>query len=230
MTYRAVATDYDGTLAHAGTVDDDTVESLRQARAAGLRLILVTGRELTSLFNTFDNADLFDRIVAENGAVVHNPAAASVDTLGEAPPPALIDTLQRANVPISVGRSIVATVAPYEAAMRETIAALGLRWHVILNKDAVMALPSDVNKATGLRVALSELAIGTDETIGIGDAENDEIFLRICGLSIAVSNALPSVKASADLVTDGARGAGVRETLERLMNGAGFPTRGGREG
>ena len=39
----------------------------------------------------------------------------------------------------------------------------------------------------------------------------------MCGCSVAVANALDSVKAEADLVTSGARGDGVRELIEHLL-------------
>ena len=91
---------------------------------------------------------------------------------------------------------------------------LGLEWHVIFNKGSVMALPSEVTKARGLQPALDSLGLTTLETIGVGDAENDQVFLRLCGLAVAVDNALPTVKELADIVTAGARGAGVTELIE----------------
>ena len=80
MKYLALATDYDGTIACDGTVDDDTAFALQGARSAGLSLILVTGRELADLFNTFPHARLFDRIVAENGAVLYEIACRADDS------------------------------------------------------------------------------------------------------------------------------------------------------
>ena len=85
MRYRALATDYDGTLAHDGRVDDVTVNALHRVREAGLPLIMVTGRELTDLFNTFEHVEALDRIVAENGAVLYNPATKDIDVLAPAP-------------------------------------------------------------------------------------------------------------------------------------------------
>ena len=41
---------------------------------------------------------------------------------------------------------------------------LGLEWHVIFNKGSVMALPSGVNKATGLAPALAELGVTAADT------------------------------------------------------------------
>ena len=41
-----------------------------------------------------------------------------------------------------------------------------------------MALPAEVTKATGLSAALDVLGIPSVETIGVGDAENDQAFLN----------------------------------------------------
>jgi hydroxymethylpyrimidine pyrophosphatase-like HAD family hydrolase len=219
MRYKALATDYDGTIAHDGIVDEPTLDALRRLRAGGWNVVLVTGRELTSLFNTFAHADLFDRIVAENGAVLYQPATTAVQILASPPPPALVQALERAQVPLVVGHSIVATVTPYEHEVLRVIHELGLEWHVIFNKEAAMALPSDVTKASGLAAALRGLNVTPDQTVAVGDAENDHAFLRFCGLSVAVDNALDEVKALVDLTTRGADGAGVRELIDRLLSG-----------
>ena len=219
MNVDALATDYDGTIAHDGVVDASTIEALGRAREAGLRLIMVTGRELSDLFNTFEHSSLFDRIVAENGAVLFHPAAGTLEVISHAPPPALLERLERDKVPISVGHSIVATVEPYEHQVLSAIHDLELEWHVIFNKGSVMALPADVTKATGLAPALEALGLTHRRTIGVGDAENDQAFLRSCGLAVAVANALPSVKEIAHIVTAGAQGAGVTELIDRLLAG-----------
>ena len=218
MNFDALATDYDGTIATDGRVDEATVAALSRARDAGLRLVMVTGRELPSLFRTFDRIDLFDRVVAENGAVLYEPRSESIEVLGQAPPPALLDALTSRGVPISVGHCIVATVEPFEHHVLGAIRDLALEWHVIFIKSSVMALPADITKATGLAPALAALGVAPARTIGVGDAENDQAFLRFCGLSVAVANALASVKELADLVTSGARGAGVQELIDGLLS------------
>jgi hydroxymethylpyrimidine pyrophosphatase-like HAD family hydrolase len=162
---------------------------------------------------------MFDRIVAENGAVLYDPATKTSEQLGPAPPPELIETLTKHRVPISVGHSIVATVEPHEHVVLAAIRDLGLEWHVIFNKGAVMALPSEVTKATGLGPALAAIGVDAAETVGVGDAENDQAFLRVCGLAAAVANALDSVKSMAHAVTAGARGAGVTELIDRVLAG-----------
>ena len=46
MHYLALASDYDGTLATDGRVDNATIAALERLRDSGRRLLLVTGREL----------------------------------------------------------------------------------------------------------------------------------------------------------------------------------------
>ena len=220
MTYRALATDYDGTLAHDGSVDPPTIEALRRARANGLRLIMVTGRMLDDLLTIFPETAMFDRVVAENGAVLYHPETRASVTIAPPPPRALLEALSREGVPISVGRSIIATVEPFDHPLFTAIHELGLEWHVIFNKGSVMALPADVTKASGLAPALEALDITAAETIGVGDAENDHALLRMCGLAVAVENALPSLKECADFVTSLSHGSGVTELIDLYLSGA----------
>lgn len=218
MRYYALATDYDGTLAHHGRVDDATLAALERLRDSGRRLIMVTGRQLEDLMAVFPQYALFDRIVAENGGLLYCPASRQEKALGEAPPPALIAQLKERGVePVAVGRVIVATWTPHEKAVLDAIRDLGLEWHVIFNKGAVMVLPSGVNKATGLEAALDDLGLSVHNVVGVGDAENDHAFLKTCECAVAVENALPALKARADLVTREARGEGVSELIEMVL-------------
>ena len=219
MTYRALATDFDGTIAHDGQVPPSTLDALGRLAAAGYKLLLVTGREAEDLFAIFPHGKLFDLMVLENGAMLHNPHTGQTRLLAEGPPPAMLEALKRRHVPFSAGRSIVATVEPFETAVLEVIRDLGLEWHVIFNKGSVMALPSSINKAAGLTAALEELGLAPLEVVGVGDAENDHAFLQMCGLSVAVANALPALKETAQWTTQGARGAGVEELIARLLAG-----------
>lgn len=217
MHYLALATDYDGTIAHDGIVDEPTLSALRWLKESGRKLVLVSGRELEDLLTVFDHIDLFDRAVLENGALLYTPATKETRQIAPSPPQQLVDELRSRGVPLSVGRSILATVVPHEHAVLSAIHELGVEWHVIFNKGSVMMLPSGITKATGLAPALEELHIPADRVVGVGDAENDHAFMRLCGLSVAVANALSAVKEAADLVTTGARGAGVAELIDKMM-------------
>src|SRR5262245_23072797 len=198
-------------------VDEQTVAALKEFKETGRRLILVSGRELPDLKRVFPQLGIFDRVVAENGALVYDPASEQERPLASAPPALFIEKLRERNVePLSVGRSIVATWEPHEAVVLEVIRDLGLELNIIFNKGAVMVLPPGINKAAGLEATLAELELSSHNVIGVGDAENDHAFLQSCGCAAAVANALPMVKASADVVLNGAHGAGVIELLDKV--------------
>jgi len=210
MRYHILACDFDGTIARDGHVDKPTLAALERLLATGRKLILVTGRELDELLETFPETHLFERVVAENGALLYRPATKEEKLLAERPPPEFVAALQRRNVaPLSTGRVIVATWKPHETAVLEVIRDQGLDLQVIFNKEAVMALPTSVNKASGLSAALLELGFSPHETVAVGDAENDHSFLAQCECSVAVQNAVPALKERADLVTQGDHGPGV---------------------
>jgi HAD superfamily hydrolase (TIGR01484 family) len=218
MRYVALATDYDGTIAHHGHVDAVTIAALQRLRESGRKLLLVTGRELSDLLRVFPEAGIFDLIVAENGAFLLYPLSREVRMLASPPPQSFPQLLRQRGVnQLSVGRVIVATQEQYETVVRQTIAELGLDLQIILNKGSVMVLPYGVDKASGLRAALDELALPLDAVVGVGDAENDYAFLEICGCSVAVANALQSVKDRSTFTTASGHGTGVCELIEQLV-------------
>ena len=219
MRVQALATDYDGTLAWHSTVEYSTCAALQKLKDSGRKLILVTGRELHELFGIFSSARMFDRIVAENGGVLYEPATDRSVVLGPEPPEHFVNCLRQRGVhPLSVGHSIVATQETYCGVIQDAINELELEWQIILNKGALMVLPRSVDKASGLRAALNELGLNVAEVVGVGDAENDHAFLNICGWSVAVANALDSLKGRADIVTRESRGAGVEELIASIID------------
>jgi len=220
MSFRAVALDYDGTLAWHGEVDEPTLEALVRAKNAGLKLIMVTGREVPELVDVFPGHVVFDLIVGENGALLYEPRQRSYELLAPKPPDRFYAMLAARGVkPISQGRVVVATWEPHQHTVLRTIHDLGLELDIIFNKGAVMVLPSGVNKATGLQAAAQRLKLDPAEIAGAGDAENDHSFARACGFFAAVQNAIPSLKERADWVTPSDHGAGVAELIERMICG-----------
>lgn len=218
MHFLALATDYDGTLATDGQVDETTLAALQRLRESGRKLLLVSGRRLEDLCTVFPQVDLFDCVVVENGALLYNPTTKTEQVLGDRPPEALMQVLQLQNVqPLEVGRVIVSTWEAHQRTVLQAIRDLGLALQIILNKGAVMILPTGVNKASGLRAALTQLGLSPDHVVAVGDAENDDAMLHLCGFSVAVANALPTIQESVDWVTQGSRGTGVVELINCLI-------------
>ncbi|UFN49707.1 HAD-IIB family hydrolase [Roseomonas sp. OT10] len=219
MHYVALATDYDGTIAHHGAVDAPTLEALERLRAGARKLILVTGRELPDLLRVMPDLSVFDLVVAENGALLYHPETREERPLAEPPPERFAERLRELGVePLSVGRVIVATWEPNETAVLQAIRELGLELQITFNKGAVMVLPGGVTKASGLRAALEALELSPLNCVAVGDAENDMAMLDSVGLPVAVANALPSLRERVALVTRGERGEGVAELVDRLLD------------
>ena len=218
MHYFALACDFDQTLADMGIVAPSTLGALERLLASGRKLVLVTGRQLDDLRRIFPPISLFERVVAENGAVLFRPSTGETKLLAEPPPQVFVDALRQRGVsPFSAGSVIVDSRQPEDAKILAVIRELGLELQVIYNKGAVMVLPSGVNKGTGLLAALSEMCISHHNAVAIGDAENDHALLSVCECGIAVSNAIHTLKERADVTTSASNGKGVEEIIERLL-------------
>ena len=232
VRYHALACDYDGTLATHGVVDQETLDALDRLRSSGRKVILVftdgddtesrmrlgTVLDRARAEQVFAHLSCFERVVAENGALLYRPATGEEVLLAEPPPEEFIAALREKKVrPLSVGRVIVATWEPFHTTAREAIRNLDLELQVVFNKGAVMVLPFGVDKAVGLKAALAELDLTLHQTVGVGDAENDEVMLSACRCSAAVANALQRTKDMADIVTQGGHGAGVAELIDRII-------------
>jgi hydroxymethylpyrimidine pyrophosphatase-like HAD family hydrolase len=224
LSFLAIATDYDETLACGSRADVNALNALQRWRTTGGRLVLVTGRLLEDLRRVFSNCEMFDYVVAENGAVLYRPATEEEKLLGGPPPVNFLARLRQKHVePLFAGRCIVATEDPHESAVREAIVELQLDWHVVRNRESLMAMPKGVDKGSGLRVALGELGLEAKDVFGIGDAENDVALFKHCGSSAAVANAGPEIKRHATFVTRGACGAGVAEVVHLLLSQESWP-------
>ena len=71
-----------------------------------------------------------------------------------------------------------------------------------------------INKAYGLKEALTVLKVEPNQVVAIGDSETDVPMYDICGCSIALAHADDSVKAQADHVVAGREGAGLIEAID----------------
>lgn len=220
VRFLALAADYDGTLATHGRVDSVVIPALRRLRDSGRKLLLVTGRQLPDLKEVFPEVALFDRVVAENGALLFRPSSGGEVLLCDPPDPALIAALRARGIPFSTGQAIIASDDAHHAEIAAAIHQLDLAAgvHIALNKGSLMVLPAGVDKSTGLKAALEELAIAPSNVVAVGDAENDATLLAACGCAAAVANALPQIKRNADLVTACGHGAGVVEVIDQLLD------------
>ena len=76
---------------------------------------------------------------------------------------------------------------------------------------------ADVNKGVALHVLAEILSINPDETMAIGDTENDLAIIKAAGIGVAMGNATPAVKEQADYVTDDNESDGVATAMEHFI-------------
>jgi phosphoglycolate phosphatase len=71
-----------------------------------------------------------------------------------------------------------------------------------------------VDKALGLKEALTLLKADPKQVVAIGDSETDVPMYDICGFSIALDHAEERVKSKADHVVSGREGSGLAEAID----------------
>jgi hydroxymethylpyrimidine pyrophosphatase-like HAD family hydrolase len=197
-----LALDYDGTIAREGRVEALVVDAIREAQGRGIVVLLVTGRILADLRRVLPEHELFDAIVAENGAVLAFPNAPR-RLLTHPPSQILLDELRAREVAVTFGDCIMQADAGAAPTILEAIRKLELPLVLHFNHSRVMVLPQGVNKATGLREALNTLRLSLHNCIAIGDAENDCAMLEACEIGVAVSWGSKALQRIADEVLPG---------------------------
>ena len=213
MFLKALACDYDGTLASEDRIPPSVREALEQARKAGLRLVLVTGRTFFELTRVCDCLELFDAVVAENGAVLYYPGSAMIRDQGPPVPVRLLAELDRRGIYYQVGRVIVGTARADERALKEALAAAGVTGDLIYNRAALMLLPAGVSKGSGVQQALRVLGLSSHDVLALGDAENDLPLFDACGFSGCPGDSLPGVRERVDWVFPGVHGSGIAAAI-----------------
>ena len=78
---------------------------------------------------------------------------------------------------------------------------------------------ASTSKANGLRVLSDITGVPLSETMSFGDSPNDCAMLEESGFGVAVDNALPVVKESADFVTLSSEEEGVAYAIRKLLFG-----------
>ncbi len=74
-----------------------------------------------------------------------------------------------------------------------------------------------VSKALGLQKLAEALGISMEETVGIGDGDNDRAVLEAVGLSVAMGNADPGLRDLCTLVTDDNDHNGVGKAIRKIL-------------
>ena len=77
--------------------------------------------------------------------------------------------------------------------------------------------PEGCSKAKAMRITAEKLGIPPKRTIAVGDSVNDADMLAAAGIAVAMGNAVPQLKDSADFVTLDCEQDGVAYAIEQLL-------------
>ena len=108
-------------------------------------------------------------------------------------------------------------LADVDHACEQALQEQGLPLVVHASLSTVGIWLKDSDKGAGLEWLAAETGIPLQQMAGVGDAEADLRFLRLCGFSAAPANAEESVKAGVDYVSRYEYGRGLLDIIEHIL-------------
>lgn len=91
---------------------------------------------------------------------------------------------------------------PLDAAIAKISPELFDQYEIFKSRELLLEWsPKNVHKATGLEKLIAHLGLDRSQVMACGDEANDLTMIEWAGLGVAMQNAVPAVKAAANLVT-----------------------------
>ena len=221
MKLRVLALDFDGTIAVHGRLDAAVADAIREARRAAVMTVLVSGRMLNEIQAALPAPDLFDAVVAENGAVVQMQNAADPIVLARGPHPAFVAELHRRGAQPRLGLCMAEFDAVAAPDVVASLHALDIPYGIGFERGKLLVLPPGVSKASGLREAVWRLGCSIHNAVAIGDAEDDVPMVDACEIGAAVAWGSGTLQRAVGELVPGSDPAAVADYIRRLL---GSPT------
>ncbi len=221
LKVRVVACDIDGTITDSGRlIQANGIEALREIQRRGTIVMIASGNVLPVAFGLSTYIGTKGPVIAENGGLVYYQNTTYQLQTDELPLKAY-DYLKEA-MP-EVERLFTDNWRLTEVGLRRSFDLERIR-HILAGWDldieatgfAIHIMNKGHSKLAGVERGCELLGIDLGEVAAIGDSDNDSKMLAGCGFGIAVGNASPSAKSSADFVAKGTHSDGVIEGLRHL--------------
>lgn len=246
---KAIITDLDRTLLRTDkSLSGYTIEVLKKCKAQGIKVMAATARPERSITD-YDGVIGFDAVTVMNGAKVMVGDSVMTfgipDALAEE---MLAKVCERKEFLFSVETGEILYARDHipefeytvhtefpklpegETAYKILVSGEGAAEFVkenlpeglhctVANGYLVQIMSKTANKGNGVRVMLSAFGIKPEEAVYFGDDFDDGESMQLCGLGVAVENAIPDVKAVADDIAAGNDEDGVAKWIEQHVFG-----------
>ncbi|MEO3746004.1 HAD family hydrolase [Plantactinospora sp. B5E13] len=147
---RLVATDLDGTLLRSdGTLSPRTVEALAAITAAGVGVVLVTGRPIRWLYHVYDQLDAPLPTICANGAVVYDPHTDTVLRADPLAPELLAEVVRRLRAEVP-GASFAVEITDGREFRHES--GYELRWDAGVPTSRMIGDPTELHAAPAVKL------------------------------------------------------------------------------
>ena len=244
---KAIITDLDRTLLRTDkTLSEYTVEVLKECKARGIKVMAATARPERTV-TEYDAGIGFDAMTVMNGAkVMVGDKVMTYGIPEELAEEMLSKVCERKKLLFSVETGEILYAAEHipefeytlhtdfpklpagETAYKILVSGEGAAEFVkenlpeglhctVANGYLVQIMSKNANKRNGVHVMLDAFGIAPDEAVYFGDDQDDAESMRLCGLGVAVSNAIPEVKAVADEIAESNDTDGVARWIEEHL-------------
>jgi hypothetical protein len=221
---KTFAVDIDGTITEngGGRIHLGALSSLRHMRRLGHNVILVSGRSSIEGYLLAVYGGLNTVAVGENGGCITHGANDHV-LLGDKAK--CTDALQLIRSKLSSVKEKPVFPRLTEVVLERTFdiedakKIIGANDLDVVLSDSQYAIhinSSGINKASGFKHVMKMLDIYPQDVISIGDSDTDVPLFELASMSVAVGNALDSVKSNATMAVRAHAGDGVIEALDKL--------------
>lgn len=241
---KAIITDLDRTLLRTDkSLSLYTVSVLKECKARGIKVMAATARPERSI-TEYDAVIGFDGVTVMNGAKVMLgdkvmtygiPDGLAEEMLGKVCErkeflfsvetgeilyaaehiPEFEYTLHTEFPKLPAGETAYKILVSGEGAAEFVKENLTEGLHcTVANGYLVQIMSKDANKRNGVQAMLDAFGIKPEEAVYFGDDYDDAESMQLCGIGVAVENAIPEVKAVADEVVESNDADGVAKWIE----------------
>ena len=243
MKYELIGLDMDGTMLNSEKkITDGVIKAIKEAIANGKYVSLSSGRALAELTEYREMLKEMEYAILESGALVYNlkkDEIISVVTLDEDIVKKVFEAVKGKDVfvhLISQGRSVspeklIPKMDKYHMGVyipmfhttpqdrentRKKLQGLPIEM-LDAEETSLEISPLGVTKGFGLKKLCEYLNMGIEQSIAVGDADNDLDVLKTAGLAVAMGNANANVKKIADVEVMDNDHDGVAEAIYKYL-------------